>query len=172
MILIIPIILTFYSSNSFACSCAEVKTPEEGLTNSDNVFSGKVVDIKRVGDENKVLFKVSSVWKGDSQTQLILYTSLSEASCGFEFQTGEEYLVYANKIDDGRLHTSFCSRTTLLSNAEEDLRVLEKGDTPAKQVELSSEMNQPVTKVIIFLVGILLLVSVGGRYFYKRKMRK
>jgi hypothetical protein len=43
------------------------------------------------------------------------------SSCGYRFEVGRQYLIYAFSTSDGRWTTSTCSRTTLLDKADEDL---------------------------------------------------
>ena len=44
--------------------------------------------------------------------------------CGYPFQRGEKYVVYARKNTDGTLVTNICSRTTPEDRAEADLAYL------------------------------------------------
>ena len=41
--------------------------------------------------------------------------------CGYPFQTGTEYVIYAYKNSDGRLETGICSRTRPLAEAGDDV---------------------------------------------------
>ncbi len=135
------------------------------------MFSGKVIGII---DENKfnpvqsssdpigVVFEVDEVWKGINQTQVIVYTSRFPESCGYEFST-TKYLVYANE-SDGDLRASLCSRTTLLSSAQEDLNELGLGEKPTEVVKIdlndSEEESISFTNRFIFssILGIILIV--------------
>ena len=109
-----------------------------------------------------VTMEVFRFWKGVSQNQLSLYTaSGGEASCGFDFKDGEEYLVYAND-SDGDLYVSLCSRTASLALAQEDLNVLGAGtqiaDAPGEQP------LPPSSRTLEILAGILALVIAGVVY--------
>ena len=77
-------------------------------------------------DPTTVGFEVSTVWKGPSYATAYLTTARSEASCGFTFDEGEEYIVYSR---DGST-VSLCSRTALLENAEAELNELGEGHKP------------------------------------------
>lgn len=72
---------------------------------------------------------VLRVFKGDvaASAQLVTRTSVA---CGRSFTTGKRYLIYAGRTDDGELTDSSCSRTRLVSNADEDLAVLGAGAAP------------------------------------------
>lgn len=124
-----------------ACSCLPT-TPQQSLSNSQAVFAGRVIDVIQPNpvetqnsrrrqtsssEEIKVIFEVSKVWKGRRKPQLIVMTSNSSASCGYSFQKGQEYLVYASS-QASRLTTGLCSGTKLLSEASTDLAVLGQGN--------------------------------------------
>jgi hypothetical protein len=85
-----------------------------------------VVDLKRGFGTNKVSFRVSEVWKGPEQDTLEVSTPRYEASCGYSFKEGQEYLVYA---EGKKMKVTYCGRTTLLSKASADLEVLVNGET-------------------------------------------
>ena len=63
------------------------------------------------------------VWSGSDAATLIVMTSMSDSACGYNFQEGEEYLVYAYQPEYD-LWTNNCTRTALLSEAVEDLAYL------------------------------------------------
>lgn len=117
---------------SHACSCVPPPPPKEAMESSSAVFSGKVRSI----DEPKIVrssidpvtvtMEVKEVWKGDAEDVVKLKTALSTASCGYHFEVGAEYIVYAYG-EDGEYHTGLCTRTAPLSNAEEDLQALGEG---------------------------------------------
>jgi hypothetical protein len=88
------------------------------------VFAGEVVDLKRGFGTNKVSFRVSEVWKGPEQDTLEVSTPRYEASCGYSFKEGQEYLVYA---EGKKMKVTYCGRTTPLSKASADLEVLGNG---------------------------------------------
>jgi hypothetical protein len=56
-------------------------------------------------------------------------TAVSSATCGYNFEVGKSYLVYAGTFD-GKLNVSLCSRTALIDQAGEDLQALGLGATP------------------------------------------
>ena len=124
------------TQQAFACSCAPPDSPSEELTRSAAVFSGKVIDIREYKDPNSttisstdpttVVFEVDTVWKGPSNATVYFTTPRSEASCGFSFAEGEEYIVYSRNGSS----VSLCSRTNTLSQAQVDLEELGEGRSP------------------------------------------
>ncbi|MBI5029332.1 MAG: ABC transporter permease subunit [Chloroflexi bacterium] len=116
---------------ALACSCVSPGSPQQALDQSTAVFVGKVTERKIVDsldsqDAVQFDFQVSTVWKGPVQKDLSAMTSFGSASCGYEFQVGEKYLVYAGGSEN-RLHVSLCSRTMPISKATNDLAELGNG---------------------------------------------
>ncbi|CAN5888887.1 hypothetical protein BH23ACT11_BH23ACT11_16190 [soil metagenome] len=160
-VLSIVVLMSFPLSDcAYACSCAASSgTPqeraEEAFAGAGAVFAGVVVDVSgpapstvmSSGDPVAVTFRVSEAWKGPPQETLEVTTATSSVSCGYEFQTGEEYLVYASRD----LGVSLCSETKLLSDAAADLGVLGGGG------ELDEGYELPDTSGSTY--GLLYLIS-------------
>lgn len=125
---------------AYACSCAGIQTPAEGLRTSDAVFSGEVVDLGLDDIDPRddvplggVKFNVKKSWKGVSERSVVIYgqgesygTSVIN-TCDVEFQRGEAYLVYAYRGGEGKngpFGTSICTATKPLAEAGADLKVL------------------------------------------------
>lgn len=133
-LIVLSSLLAVNPKHTFACSCIAPGTPTQELESSTAVFAGIAVNldipnkgqIQSTGDPVIVTFQVSRVWKGPEHNPLTVDTVRSEISCGYEFQTGQKYLVYALGTETN-LHVSFCSRTQLLSAASEDLKALGEG---------------------------------------------
>jgi len=123
------------SIGSHACSCAPLPPADVARDQADTVFAGRVIGLRLVpqsGDDLassfgiedlEVTIAVHSLWKGEVGEEQLLFTTYTCCVCGFRFEIGEEYLVYATVID-GVLRTSLCTRTALLSEASEDLAIL------------------------------------------------
>ncbi|SDX98390.1 hypothetical protein [Thermoactinomyces sp. DSM 45892] len=160
-----------------ACSCAPSDDPVKEADKSSAVFVGKVVQLERDANQRIATLHVSKRWKGDLDPELIVYTALSEASCGFTFEMEKEYLVYAIK-KNGHLTTTICSRTKLLSEAQADLDALNKRmwmmdgvenkpstDTPtnstpdSKEAEVDSSSKEVGTSEWLLVGTALLLVT-------------
>lgn len=118
----------------YACSCVAPGTPQQELAQADAVFGATVTAVEAgpptaLGDSRRVHFAVARVWKGALGAQTTVLTAASSASCGYEFQPGGEYLVYARLVE-GQLQVSLCSRTQPAANAGADLAVLGMGQPP------------------------------------------
>ena len=117
---------------SLACSCVASLEPvkkqiEGAFTNSAAIFSGEVIEIKE-SPTNKysvlIKLKVDKSWKGESQAEITIITAKDSAMCGYNFEVGKKYLVYANGKKD-ELSAYNCSRTTTFSNTG-DAKYLDK----------------------------------------------
>jgi hypothetical protein len=124
---------------AFACSCLPSPSVAASLSESAAVFSGTVTKVEGPQGQNinsadpvTVTFAVQKVWKGAAEAQLIVTTARDSASCGYNFELGQDYLVYANQNDGGgpALSVNLCSRTTILPQAASDLAALGEGQTP------------------------------------------
>ena len=128
----------------YACSCVQPGSPSEELEKFSAVFAGRVVSVdhsydtrpgsvvRESDDRSTIGFEVSAVWKGTVHEDMYITTPPSDGACGFTFDVGEEYIVYAydSNYDDGGYSTGICSRTALLGDAKEDLDELGAGDPP------------------------------------------
>jgi hypothetical protein len=56
-----------------------------------------------------------------NQKEIEIVTGLGGGDCGYDFQIGADYVVYAYKNAEGRLETNICSRTRPLAEASEDM---------------------------------------------------
>lgn len=132
---------------AYACDCAEIQSPAEGLRSSDAVFSGEVTGFGAEDPNPRddvplggVRFGVEAWWKGISGNTAVIhgqgqgYFGTAEEgemlvlnTCDVTFERGSSYLVYAYHGEgdgDETLRTDICTATKHLSDADEDLRVL------------------------------------------------
>ena len=138
------------------CSCAPKPPPAVARDASAAVFSGRVValldrpvalpdstlqgsqrrnaELAYVGKSVKrlqVTLEVMEVWKGDIAVRTDVYTANECCVCGFPFELGKEYLIYAGRASSGHLGVSLCSRTRELSRAADDVTALGPGAAPS-----------------------------------------
>lgn len=137
-------VLWFFGNTEqvYACSCAQPGSPSEELEKFSAVFAGTVVSIRHSydpdgrsvtrDDRSTIGFEVSAVWKGTVYEDMPITTPPTGGSCGFTFEEGEEYIVYAydSPYVDGGYTTGICSRTALLEQAQEDIDALGEGNAP------------------------------------------
>lgn len=133
---ILPILLiaTFFSfSLASACSCIYLENTEQKLENAQYVFSGEVVNIKVSGQEyneiQDVTIKTIQYWKPFSFTESVnlnLYaTKDSGANCGYNFEKGKNYLIYAYlDIETGKLSTNSCMGSSAINEEVAEINEL------------------------------------------------
>jgi hypothetical protein len=151
-----------------ACSCAifgsQKERVERALSSSEAVFSGEVAAIERdqkgpFGGVDEVSFRVSEVWKGPERETLELTTPSQGGACGYPFEEGQEYLVYA----DGKgepFDTSICSGTTQLSKADEDLTVLGNGEKPTDGGDALNDTSGVVpARAVVGMAGLTIAAA-------------
>ena len=156
----------------YACSCIMPGSPQEEMGRSSVVFQGKVTEVRGAPagdmvnsmDPVQVIFEVSRVWKGPEYKNLVISTAMSSASCGFEFQPGQEYIVYANGGEDS-LETGLCTRTRSLADGGEDIQALGDGivptlDNPQIQPEESGGISTQYA-VLLAAAGVIVAAFVG-----------
>jgi hypothetical protein len=122
------LILLGAANAALACSCAPPPPPQDALKQSSAVFTGTVIDVTTSGVNHVVRLRVESSWKGAKCGEVTVLTASEDAACGYSFQVGQSYLVYAVK-EQGKLSTNLCSRTKPTSDAGEDLTALGKPGT-------------------------------------------
>jgi hypothetical protein len=83
------------------------------------VFVGRVVRVTAAdGHRERTLvatFAVEKAWKGVRQPEIALTTPKGSSACGFDFEPGQRYLIYAYSLPQRspspRLATNICTRT-------------------------------------------------------------
>lgn len=123
--------VVFTSSSAFACTCAfGGGAPCQEFWRADAVFSGTAVssgsiDVDYGGfkSEKRLLrFTVDQPFRGMQSAEVEVITGWGGGDCGYQFKIGQRYLVYAYREEKGtRLSTSSCTRTRLLTEANDDL---------------------------------------------------
>lgn len=122
-----------------ACSCLPL-TVENAYEGSDLIFAGRVLESSVVVDggsskgdvevfwhEIDILFAVRTTYKGDSRPfSVVLRTPVDSAACGYNFEVGKNYLVYAY-AEDGLFRTNLCTRTAPLDSefAQNDIEAMQ-----------------------------------------------
>ncbi|MBN8530467.1 MAG: hypothetical protein J0L97_01205 [Alphaproteobacteria bacterium] len=114
---------------SRACSCLDPGPFEDAIKSYDTIFSGTAVSVEKHATTQLIVkFKDVNPWKGTPGKQPSVITEASGGTCGYGFEVGKAYLIYAHRANKDPATTQFntflCSPTKLLSSAEEDLKFL------------------------------------------------
>jgi hypothetical protein len=116
-----------------ACSCVATPTPTD-LQFVDTVFAGTVTKVGEwqpgtsSGTPITVEVDVDHVWLGDVDAKTQVQTAAHGASCGYSFEVGVRYLIYANSGE-----VNICSPTQAYS--ESAVQLLEGVTGPGTPVE-------------------------------------
>jgi hypothetical protein len=156
-------------TDAFACSCARTGSPCDALTSQEAVvFVGTATEMSPTkepaiapGPGSRVIrvrFAVSEAIHGLNTSTAVISTDERGSGCGYPFEVGESYLVYAFRQADG-LHTSICTRTGIVADKLDDLEILREAALGAVRprlfgtvVFLQSAMNGTL---IPFVAGAL-----------------
>lgn len=145
MVLMIGAVVWWPASAS-ACSCVPMPSPQEAFTESDAVFRGRVIKIEPKADAaaweqsswyRQVQLRLTTSWKGTNQRLITITTEQAGSACGYRFEVGREYIIYAHRSrPEGRdtqaesspdalypteFFTTSCTRTAPVQGAKEDL---------------------------------------------------
>lgn len=132
------LLLPFFAERTPGCSCLHHISLCEKYNNASAVFVGTVLDVSTIisgqyeyggfGEakrtivfkDNVIRLSVEKVFKGVKGKNIKILTNASDSMCGYRFEPGKRYLIYAGLIDN-QYFTEECSGTKLYSKASEDL---------------------------------------------------
>jgi hypothetical protein len=167
-----------------ACTCvmpsgSQKERAERALADSEAVFSGEVVGYEKSPLDTTMMegtmltmmisprpatvtLRVSEVWKGSKQQTVQVATDVADGvSCGYPFEKGQKYLVYAYGGQQG-LKTDGCTETKLLSKAGADLEALGASEKPkdgGDDEALSDTSGGVSARAIAGMAGLLMAAS-------------
>lgn len=114
--MLLSLLAAIGSEKAYACSCLAPESYAKELEKSTHVFDAVVADSQEgTGGNLDVTLTVQAVWKGELERETHVSTPGSSAACGYYFEVGERYAVFANE-HEGRLQVLLCSATTKLSD--------------------------------------------------------
>jgi len=167
--------LALSPESAIACSCVppppEIKSGRElaewRANQVSTIFEGTVEDLElksplleaSVGslisanlDETtpvlQVNFSVSRWYRGGQHSPVRVETGLGGGDCGFPFQKGKQYLVYAYKDDADRLSTGICTATASVEDSRSNLAYL-RGESVVPSHRTKASKGGPLCARII-----------------------
>lgn len=118
------------------CACPPKPEPKQAFADAAVAFVGRVDHAKPspfkkgfIEARFSILKKLKSLDELNGNT-LIVLTPASADDCGYNFASGQDYLVYATGTP-ASLRTDSCSRTAYLDNVLEEVEQLINLSTPA-----------------------------------------
>lgn len=142
------------AASVLACSCMGNLPPCQAYGTTAAVFIGTPIDlkpttVKREGSgrmyeypQRVFVFRVDEGLRGVEGTSVQVTTGMGGGDCGYNFQIGERYIVYAGFDADSILSTSICTRTRRLSEAGEDLEYIRNLSKREPGAVLSGEIRR------------------------------
>jgi len=141
----VVIVFSLAGSAAMACMCGGGGgTPCEGYGKAAAVFVGTVTgvreseqykgkdvaELRKLRDSGELdwgpmayKFSIEQSYLGVAGSEVEIFTGRGSSDCGFTFETGQRYLVYADRYKD-KLITSTCMRTKPYNEASEDIAYL------------------------------------------------
>lgn len=133
------LILVTFAREGGACTCNGKVPPLQELDDSELVITGEVVEKIAIGEpyypeSYDVRVRIKKIIKDKSLKNkvgetVVVHTGSGNGDCGFRFESGRSYLVYAYE-SQGVLTTDGCTRTKRLDKAGDEVVELE-GKRPA-----------------------------------------
>src|SRR5262245_9771563 len=144
-LLLILISLVAFEGTGWACSCRGAEGPSAAYRSAKAVFLGIAVvhspqtrktEVYRISGKNagkkealeiegySFTFEIEEAFKGIKGKSVKIATDAGGGSCGYFFEVGKEYLVYAYGASEDSLTASICTRTRSVSDAQDDLALL------------------------------------------------
>lgn len=173
----------FIPTVAFACSCVVDISQNDSFNQAKAVFSGTVLSIQdKEGffgidfSHREATIQVRETWKGAAAGVVAVATGRDDGDCGFAFQKGEQYLVYAHDTSGDyktELGTGICQRTKLLALADEDLKMLGPGKTtllkgPAGSLPTEyGAYNAWWSAILLILMSVMFLYILVRRFIRK-----
>lgn len=120
------------ASAAVACICLPGRgagdknyQPCTAFRSAEAIFIGRAESIVTENGEMRVGFSIEKAIRGvENLPSVEVRTTANPGRCGYPFQEGERYFVYARRRADGKLTDGLCSPTVLLADAESDLAYL------------------------------------------------
>lgn len=105
-------LLISFSSFSQSCNCDENKLAfsQQYLAAHKLIFRGKTLSTAIGEDFNKVTFVITQLYKGNCPKEIDVYFD-KKAACQLKFNTGEDWLIYANFKQMEKPFVEYCSRS-------------------------------------------------------------
>lgn len=162
LVFVVGVIVLGHQPGAWACSCVGGITDEQYFRDAEAVFAGAAVTredpnasspTQSSGDPIAWTFDVDSVQKGRVDDPQKVTTARDGATCGYAFEAGTRYQVFAGREADGTLSTGICSGT----------RVLAAGQAPFGGRLAVTGQAPPIAAAMILMVAAASLALAARR---------
>jgi hypothetical protein len=147
-----------------ACTCSNAPPGRcPGLQADDVVFLGTVTDFENlpappptdtsanpnpnVSSVTRYHFQINERFAGPDTQGIDVFSGGEDGDCAFRFRKGEQYIVFTNKSDDGRLFATICNGTRLSSEGRAllpQLRAMRNGQRVASVFGVLRRSDPPL----------------------------
>jgi len=103
---------------------------ETARSSAAAIFEARVASIEVADGQRHVRFDVVQTWLAAEHEHVEVVTAETEAACGYSFEIGQSYLVYASGVEGEAYRVSLCSRTRPMQDADDDRALLGSGVVP------------------------------------------
>ncbi|MEK6908810.1 MAG: hypothetical protein AABX23_02025 [Nanoarchaeota archaeon] len=140
-----------------ACSCIYLEDTQARIENADYVFTGKISEIRLSGSEynkeQEATIRITQYWKPSSfpeSVNLIFYSTRDTgANCGYNFEEGKEYLIYASlDAETGKISTNSCMGNLLLEESKDEINELNDLIEPVSRPGTNDGKVEPIQKSV------------------------
>lgn len=155
--------------SAHACSCMAPEPPRESLQASAAVFQGTAVKVASEGDAGYIVtFNNDTVWKGSVDDVATVRTARDSAACGFAFEEGKKYVVYAYEDEGNGLATGLCSRTHELAINDPDVTELGRGTAIASATTTPEVQGRSLARNLVTIgIGALAILAAVALRAYR-----
>lgn len=189
--LIIGFVMLMFTQQLSACLCKQLEPLSKSVAEKyDVIFLGQVVAVSPNADQSRARFKVISLYRGQSYTEMNVDFDLT-SDCALNFIPGETWIIYGRWAEYGIPETDMCTHSRVKpKEGQEDyfaidgragfdaevkwlndsLRVQQFID-PEQKKDLGhkNQLPDPTQALIYIAVG---LVGLGLIFFFVSRMFK
>lgn len=163
----IPVLIFLGSFAASACTCSKAPPGRcAGLQADDVVFLGTVTGVERLaapapapdsdaasagnvaaGSVTHYRFRMDERFAGPEGREIDIFSGGEDGDCAYAFKMGEQYLVYPNRAEDGRLFATICSSTRPASEGRAllpQLRAMRSGQQVASVFGVLHRSDPPL----------------------------
>ena len=145
IILLVAFLNGLLMNRGSACQCFS-GPPCEAYKYSGVIFIGELLTQQNSGFGGRIgilySFKVTKLYKGKRSGEMKIMSGFGGGDCGYPFEKGIPYLIYADSIQGGVLYTDICTRTRQVREAALDLSYLDNLPKSAEQTHAWGSIMQ------------------------------
>jgi antitoxin component YwqK of YwqJK toxin-antitoxin module len=120
-------LFTIWISYSYACTCEMSKINIQQYIETEIIFAGKIIRVvnNKALAENQITFEIKQEIKGLPRGRKTFDVNTPDygGMCGISGEVGEEWLIWTYSYN-GKVYTSICTHSNLLSKVGEDLKII------------------------------------------------